>query len=275
MNLKKLGFKLIVVSMLFAPLNQQAEETSYYKGSIYIKEISKKHHETGFTFNNARVLSYEDDDKYYLVFGIPYDSYIGSNTYLLKNGNTNFPITFTIRHKEYATQYIKVDKIYTEPSKKLIDRVIREKNEITLVRNKWIDIKNDFNFILPVKGITTGVYGTRRFYNGKEGKYHNGLDIAAPLGTEIVAPSSGKVLLTGDYFYNGKFIYVEHGQNLKSIFIHLNKILVNAGDMIKKGQKIGEVGSTGKSTGPHLHWSVTLNSVYIDPETFINREIFQ
>ena len=143
-----------------------------------------------------------------------------------------------------------------------------------VARSKWVDMEVDLDFVLPVEGITTGVYGTRRFYNGKEGNYHNGLDIAAPIGTEIVAPSSGRVLLTGDYFYNGKFIYIDHGQNLKSIFIHLNKINVNVGDILKKGQIIGEVGSTGKSTGPHLHWSVTLNSVYVDPEIFINKQIF-
>ena len=156
----------------------------------------------------------------------------------------------------------------------LIQEIVKEKKELMVARSKWIDMKVDLDFVLPVEGITTGVYGTRRFYNGKEGNYHNGLDIAAPIGTEIVAPSSGRVLLTGDYFYNGKFIYIDHGQNLKSIFIHLNKINVNVGDILKKGQIIGEVGSTGKSTGPHLHWSVTLNSVYVDPEIFINKQIF-
>ena len=94
-----------------------------------------------------------------------------------------------------------------------------KKKEIALARKEWIDMKNDFNFILPVQGITTGIYGTRRFYNGKEGRYHNGLDIAVPpQGTEVIAPSSGKVLLTDDYFFNGKFIYVEHDKSKKYIY---------------------------------------------------------
>ncbi len=274
MRLKRFGLNLIILLIFFFPSSHQADESSYHRGGIYIKEISRNNHEVGFTFNNAKVLTYETDGKFYLVFGIPYNSDTGENSFMLKNGNNNFPIAFAIKDKDYATQYIEVNKIYTEPSKEIIDRIVKEKKEIALARKEWIDMKNDFNFILPVQGITTGIYGTRRFYNGKEGRYHNGLDIAAPQGTEVIAPSSGKVLLTGDYFFNGKFVYVEHGQNLKSIFIHLNKISVNTGDFIKKGQKIGEVGSTGKSTGPHLHWSVTLNSVYIDPEIFINREIF-
>ena len=271
---KFLSIKLILISFFLTPLNNNAEENLFYRGGIFISEITKYSHEAGFTFHNSKVLTYEKEGKFYLIFGIPYKSKIGKNTYLLKNGNKDYPVKFTINDKEYATQRISVAKKYTEPSEEIINRVIKEKKELMVARSKWIDMKVDLDFVLPVEGITTGVYGTRRFYNGKEGNYHNGLDIAAPIGTEIVAPSSGRVLLTGDYFYNGKFIYIDHGQNLKSIFIHLNKINVNVGDILKKGQIIGEVGSTGKSTGPHLHWSVTLNSVYVDPEIFINKQIF-
>ena len=271
---KFLSIKLILVSFFLTPLNNNAGENLFYRGGIFISEITKYSHEAGFTFHNSKVLTYEKEGKFYLIFGIPYKSKIGKNTYLLKNGNKDYPVKFTIHDKEYATQRISVAKKYTEPSEEIINRVLKEKKELMVARSKWIDMKVDLDFVLPVEGITTGVYGTRRFYNGKEGNYHNGLDIAAPIGTEIVAPSSGRVLLTGDYFYNGKFIYIDHGQNLKSIFIHLNKINVNVGDILKKGQIIGEVGSTGKSTGPHLHWSVTLNSVYVDPEIFINKQIF-
>ena len=271
---KFLAIKLILIIFFLTPLNNNAEENLYYRGGIFISEITQYSHEVGFTFHNSKVLTYEKEGRFYLIFGIPYKSKIGENTYLLKNGNKDFPVKFSINEKKYATQRINVAKKYTEPSEEIINRVLKEKKELMAARSKWIDMKVDLDFVLPVEGITTGVYGTRRFYNGKEGNYHNGLDIAAPIGTEIVAPSSGRVLLTGDYFYNGKFIYIDHGQNLKSIFIHLNKINVNVGDILKKGQIIGEVGSTGKSTGPHLHWSVTLNSVYVDPEIFINKQIF-
>ena len=107
----------------------------------------------------------------------------------------------------------------------------------------------------------------------KEGNYHNGLDIAAPIGTEILLHQAVEFLLTGDYFIMENLFILIMVKTLR-IFIHLNKINVNVGDILKKGQIIGEVGSTGKSTGPHLHWSVTLNSVYVDPEIFINKQIF-
>jgi len=125
-------------------------------------------------------------------------------------------------------------------------------------------------FIIPAQGPISGTYGTVRYYNGKKGNYHNGHDIAAAIGTPIYAPSSGIVMLTGDYYYNGKFVMVNHGNNLISMFLHLNDIKVKKDDVIKKGQIIGTVGTTGLSTGPHLHWSVLLNNSYIDPLKLIN-----
>ena len=94
--------------------------------------------------------------------------------------------------------------------------------------------------------------------------------IAADLGTPVNAPSSGIVMLTGNFYYNGKFIMVNHGNNLISIFLHLDEIAVKKDDLIEKGQIIGAIGSTGLSTGPHLHWSVMLNNSYIDPLDLIN-----
>ena len=133
----------------------------------------------------------------------------------------------------------------------------------------------DLDFIKPAKGATSGVFGTRRFYNGKEGNYHNGYDIAAATGTPVVAPSSGKIILTGHFFYNGKTIILDHGKGLKSLLIHLDQILVDKNQQVKKGDIIGRIGTTGKSTGPHLHWSVLMNNTYVDPELLINREIIK
>ena len=133
----------------------------------------------------------------------------------------------------------------------------------------------DLDFITPAKGATSGVFGTRRFYNGVEGNFHNGYDIAAVTGTPVIAPSSGKIILVGHFFYNGKTIVLDHGKGVKSLLIHLDEILVNKNQKIKKGDIIGRVGTTGKSTGPHLHWSVLMNKTYIDPELLIDREIIK
>ena len=155
------------------------------------------------------------------------------------------------------------------------DVIKKDSKQLNKARSIWIDNNPDLFFISPVEGTVTGRFGTRRYYNGKEGRYHNGYDIAAPIGTTIISPSSGKVILIGDFFYNGKTIIIDHGRGLKSLMIHLDDILVQNDQKIKKGQIIGKVGSTGKSTGPHLHWSVLMNNAYIDPELLLNRQVIQ
>jgi len=97
------------------------------------------------------------------------------------------------------------------------------------------------------------------------------LDIAAPEGTEVLAAAAGKVVLTGDYFYNGKFVLIDHGGGLNSIYIHLKEIDVEIGQFVRQGDKIGEVGSSGRSTGPHLHWGVNWKGKRIDPELLLKK----
>ena len=125
---------------------------------------------------------------------------------------------------------------------------------------------------MPAVGITSGVYGTERYYNGEKGRFHNGHDIAAEIGSYIFSPSSGKVMLTGDYYYNGKFVMINHGNNLISMFLHMDDISVSNDDIVRKGQKIGTIGNTGLSTGPHLHWSLIANNEYIDPLVLIENK---
>ena len=125
-------------------------------------------------------------------------------------------------------------------------------------------------FIWPVKGIVTGKYGNQRILNGKPRRPHYGLDIAAASGTKIISPSDAEVILTmEDSFFNGKMIILNHGLGLNSIYSHLKKIYVKEGDKIKKGDLIAEVGSTGRSTGPHLDWRINVYNIAIDPELLL------
>ena len=107
---KFLTIKLLLISFFLIPLNNNADEKLYFKGGVFINEIPQYRHELGFTFQDSKVLTYEKEGKFYLVFGIPYKSKIGENIYLLKNGNQNFPVQFIINEKVYATQRIKVAK---------------------------------------------------------------------------------------------------------------------------------------------------------------------
>ncbi|MCP4329038.1 MAG: M23 family metallopeptidase [Alphaproteobacteria bacterium] len=125
----------------------------------------------------------------------------------------------------------------------------------------------DSGFVWPTSGVITGVYGTARFLNGEPRQPHYGIDIAAPAGTPVVAPAAGIVTMVHpDMFFTGKTIIVDHGRGLNSTFLHLSSIAVAEGQAVTQGELIGAVGSTGRSTGPHLDWRVNLLSARLDPE---------
>ena len=126
-----------------------------------------------------------------------------------------------------------------------------------------------FDFINPVQGIISSRYGKKRFINDSPRSPHLALDIAAPEGTTVFAPEDGKIILIGNFFYSGNFIVIDHGRGLISSYSHLSSVSVSEGDILNKGQKIGEVGSTGRVTGPHLHWTVYYEKIRINPESLI------
>ncbi|MBC8337640.1 MAG: M23 family metallopeptidase [Alphaproteobacteria bacterium] len=121
-------------------------------------------------------------------------------------------------------------------------------------------------FQWPVAGPVSGVFGSQRILNGKPKSPHNGVDVAAPRGTTVTAAAAGTVALTHpDMFYTGKTVMIDHGHGLSSVYVHMDKILVRKGQRVHKGAPIGVVGKTGRTTGPHLHWGVSLFNVHLDP----------
>jgi len=168
----------------------------------------------------------------------------------------------------------KIQKINGLPRRKVmpnaydLKRIKDERALVKIARKKYIpDALFVAGFSLPVEGIVTGVYGSRRILNGVPRRPHYGLDSAAKTGTPVTVISDGVVVFTNeDMFFNGKMLIINHGLGLTSMYIHLSKIMVKIGDRVLKGQKVGLVGSTGRSTGPHLHLGVMLNKTPIDPE---------
>ena len=177
-----------------------------------------------------------------------------------------------ISKRKYKIQRIDgLPKNKVTPNKEEMKRI--KKESIKIKKSKSIFLKKTFyksGFIWPVKGIITGKYGNQRILNGKPRRPHYGLDIAASLGTKIISPSDAKVvLILEDSFFNGKMIILNHGLGLNSIYSHLKKIYVKEGETIKKGDYIGEVGSTGRSTGPHLDWRINVYNIAVDPELLL------
>lgn len=185
-------------------------------------------------------------------------------------------IKFAIAKYEYDIQNItRVQKKYVSPPADpyLANKIKLEANNLKAVRKQMkenIFFYADSVFIRPVeKGWISSKFGGQRIINGVPQRPHNGLDIAVPKGTEIKAMTTGIVTLTGDYFYNGKFVLIDHGSGLSSIYLHMSKISVEKGDFVKTGDKIGEVGSTGRSTGNHLHWGINWYKSRINPSLIL------
>ena len=176
-------------------------------------------------------------------------------------------IAFNVIHKDYPEQHItlKTNK-HVDLSEADLKRHKGEKQKANKAFNSFDETQSpDFAFMKPVKGSFSSLFGLKRFFNEKPRNPHSGLDIAAPKGAPILTPSPGKVVLTGNFFFNGNVVYVDHGQGLISMFCHLSEIGVEQGDTLIKGQPLGKVGATGRVTGPHLHWSVSLNNARVDP----------
>ena len=161
---------------------------------------------------------------------------------------------------------------HVTPDEKELKRIYAELALIKDVRK--INSKNPYftkGFIQPAEGTITGIFGSQRILNGKPRSPHSGVDIAAPTGTPVKAASDGVIsLVHEDMFYTGKTIMIDHGHMLETIYIHMSKINVKKGDIVNQGDIIGYVGSTGRSTGAHLHWGISWGNVKLDPQTTLN-----
>ena len=208
----------------------------------------------------------------YFVFGLDRDRKYDVTIKLINSG-INKDIVKKVLKRNYKIQRIDgLDEKKVTPPKDVYERIKKENNEIGKARaiNSNLDFFKD-KFIMPVKGIISGVYGSQRILNGKPRWPHYGIDIAANKGTKIKASGSGTVTMAeNDLYYTGGTIIMDHGHGISTIYSHLENIFVNVGDKIQKGEIIGTVGSTGRSTGPHLDFRVNWFQIRLDPMTVIS-----
>ncbi|MEM7077900.1 MAG: M23 family metallopeptidase [Pseudomonadota bacterium] len=188
----------------------------------------------------------------------------------LHNGATHthaFPIT----GKQYTEQRLQIkNRAMVNPPEDTLARIRSEAVRQRKLYNSHTEAHNlDQGFILPLQGIVTSLFGHRRILNGQARNPHSGLDIAADTGTPIMAPAGGVVVLADDLYFNGKTLFIDHGRGLVTMYCHLSEILSEVGQVVAQGEEIGLVGATGRVTGPHLHWSVSLNGNRVDPQVFM------
>jgi len=225
-------------------------------------------------FNGKRVLTLRQADGLHAVVGLPLDTKPGKHMLQINAGdgalNPAYDTTFEVKAKNYPAQHLKISSRFTQPTAEDLKRNERDQIAITRAKNHWSD-KAPANLVLdlPASGPLSARFGLRRVLNGKEGSPHAGLDVAVGTGTPLRAAAAGRVIATGDYFYSGKSVFVDHGQGFITLYIHMSRIDVKEGDSVERGATLGLSGATGRVTGPHLHWAVLLNGAYVDPEIFL------
>lgn len=223
-------------------------------------------------FDGKSVLVMQEDKRWVAWVGLPLDLTPGTHELTVEQAGERTRLPITVGDKDYPVQHLKVkNRRMVNPDPEDLKRIEREaatQNEVkTLFRD---EAQPEIDFIVPVQGRRSSAYGLRRTFNGEPRSPHRGLDIAAPTGTPIVAASGGVITHVGDFFFNGNTVFIDHGQGLISMFCHMDRVTVEAGARVRRGEAVGTVGNTGRVTGPHLHWSLFLNGTPVDPALFID-----
>jgi murein DD-endopeptidase MepM/ murein hydrolase activator NlpD len=238
-------------------------------GGVAVVDLGTGETAPNVRYQNKPVLVIkEDQQRWIAIVGIPLSVKPGTQQISVNGSQT---LSFQVGSKHYVEQRIAIkNQQQVNPNAKNLARIERELAEQTRAYQQFSPRQpSNLLFDKPVGGPLSSPFGLRRFFNGEERNPHSGLDFAANSGTPIKAPAAGKVILIGDYFFNGKTVFVDHGQGLISMFCHLSAIDVKVGAEIPRGGVLGKVGATGRATGPHLHWNVSLNDARVDPAIFI------
>jgi murein DD-endopeptidase MepM/ murein hydrolase activator NlpD len=221
--------------------------------------------------DNHRVLVQAEAGHWYAVVGIPLATAAGRDSISVAGADgARRTLRYDVAAKHYVTQELKVAPQHVDLSAADLARFEKEKVALDRILDTWTDTAPaTLALAAPVSGARSSSFGSRRVFNGEARNPHTGMDIAAAAGTPVTAPAAGTVVDTGDYFFNGNTVIVDHGMGFMTLFCHLSRIDVAVGDSVRAGDRLGLVGATGRATGPHLHFGVTLNRAWVDPELFL------
>ena len=263
---------LITTPIMWTTLNQAQPLGAAVPGGFVVIPLDATGPERPqASYNGRRVMVLPDRDGYIAVVGIALSVRPGTHRLVEESGAQRRLHTFRVESKGYAEQHLTIkDKRKVEPNAEDLERINRESKRIAAAKSHWSDFDPDsLELRIPAIGPYSGPFGLRRFFNGQARNPHSGLDIAVDTGTPVTAAADGVVINTGDYFFNGKTVFVEHGQGFITMYCHLSDIQVREGQHVARGERIALSGMTGRATGPHLHLSVILNKTMVDPALFL------
>lgn len=236
-------------------------------------------------FGEARVRVFAADGRWQALVGLPLDLRPGHHELRTTVDGQEHRVGFLVGNKDYPVQRVTLpDDRRVRLSAADEERAGREAAQIALLKKTWREFPDfagnaagstafarDALLLHPVDGRDKlgSNFGSRRIFNGEPRAPHSGLDIAAARGTPVRAAAAGEVLATGDYFFSGNAVFIDHGEGLITLYAHLDRIDVAPGDILAAGQRVGVVGATGRASGPHLHWGVILNGASVDPRLFV------
>ena len=216
--------------------------------------------------NQMAILIGVDLDQAPGIYNVPIEILIDSHPHIGE-------LVLEVKKWDFPTTELTVEPKYVQLSSENQARANLEANEIRALyarsssQSNWRE-----SFIIPLEGIDQGSnFGHRRVFNNEPRAPHSGADLAASTGTPILASNGGRVILAKDLFFSGNAVFIGHGAGIFTIYLHLSAIYTKEGDVVEKGQVIGNVGATGRVTGPHLHWGARIKNTRVDPFTLVSR----
>lgn len=276
--MKRFGLLPLLFIFMLLPLRQlcavEMPASAPVPGGIALLRLPVSEAAPRVTFRDRPVMVLRDGDTWTAVVGLPLTLEPGTHQLKISTASgTTLTHDFAVTDKRYQTQHLTIkNKRMVNPEKRDLERISREQQRISRALATWNETTPDtLRFLLPVEGPLSSPFGLRRFFNEQPRKPHSGLDLAAAEGTPVKAPAGGRIIDTGDFFFNGNTVFIDHGQGLVTMYCHLSRIDVAPGTSVVAGDVIGAVGKTGRVTGAHLHWGVSLNDARVDPALFLER----
>ena len=258
---------ITVLCVMLATSAAALPEHSPWPGGIAVVDLGAADAVPRVRFGERDALVLQLDGRWHAVVGIPLDHEPGRAEIIVAvadAGERTIPIE--VRPHAYREQHLTVAPGYVDPSPEQLERIISERKILDAAIANWrVGEPGELALHAPVAGRRSSSFGLRRFFNEQPRSPHKGMDIAAVTGTPILAPADGIVTATGDFYFNGNTVIVDHGQGFVTMYCHMSEIGVAEGDAVRTGTSLGRVGATGRVTGPHLHFGTYLNGTAVDP----------